>query len=269
MATIITARRLALLATPLLAVGAVALTAGPASAGGTISGTASCDETMGTYVVTWTLANHRSLPGTVWATGVSPGGTTLSGIGSSAATATPVPAATGSTYPTITVLQTAVPGTSKVATLTVSAAWPDGHTGSSVGSVPLSGTCCPKPSPTPTPTATTPSPTATSTPTPSATTSTATPTPSGTTTTATPVAPATTAPATVVPTTSSSPAVVPTSGETSGAAATPSGAQTAAGGVLPQTGGSGALGAGLLAGTLLVAGAVLLAVSRLRPGRHR
>jgi hypothetical protein len=99
-----------------------------------VHGTSVCNQTDGTYTITWTVANDYNLSDTV--TKVSnTGGGTLAGLPATIAASPHTP------YNTATVTQSGIPGTATSAVLTINGLWSDGYHQHDAGSVTLGGNC--------------------------------------------------------------------------------------------------------------------------------
>jgi hypothetical protein len=99
-----------------------------------VQGTSVCNQTNGTYTITWTVANDYNLSDTVSAVSDTGGGT-LAGLPATIAASPQTP------YNTATVTQTGVPGTTTSAVLTINGVWSDGYHQHDAGPVTLGGNC--------------------------------------------------------------------------------------------------------------------------------
>ncbi|HEY0869664.1 MAG TPA: hypothetical protein VGD55_04655, partial [Acidothermaceae bacterium] len=99
-----------------------------------VHGTSVCNQTDGTYTITWTIANDYNLSDTVSKVSDTGGGT-LSGLPATIAASPHTP------YNTATATQTGVPGTATTATLTINGLWSDGYHQQDGASVTLGGNC--------------------------------------------------------------------------------------------------------------------------------
>lgn len=99
-----------------------------------VQGTSVCNQSDGTYTITWTVANDYNLSDTVSEVS-STGGGTLSGLPATIAASPHTP------YNTATVTQSGIPGTATTAVLTINGVWSDGYQQHDAGSVTLGGNC--------------------------------------------------------------------------------------------------------------------------------
>ena len=99
-----------------------------------VHGSAVCNQTNGTYTITWTIANDYNLSETVSKVS-NTGGGTLSGLPATIAASPHTP------YNTVAATQTGVPGTAPSATLTINGLWSDGYHQQDGSSVTLGGNC--------------------------------------------------------------------------------------------------------------------------------
>jgi hypothetical protein len=120
-------RFFALVLSMLLASVGIIVGAAPASAhANAISGVASC-QPDGTYTVTWTVENDYNSPVKAWLGSSSPAVATVTGIGSTEATATTIEASPRRPYKSTTFTQTGVPGNVGSASVSVKGKWADGY----------------------------------------------------------------------------------------------------------------------------------------------
>ena len=101
-----------------------------------VRGTATC-QPDGTYTVTWTVSNDFGLTESLTATAYTPQTATLA----------PASVSIGK-HGAASMVESAVPGGTTTASLTVHGAWSDGYTVSDSGAVPLAGSCSPARAPT-------------------------------------------------------------------------------------------------------------------------